>query len=83
MDTSTIVYVVVLDPQGSMGGFEWFMDEDGPEAWIERHKMRDLTLGTVRVKINGGAGMTNDEITDEIDARLGELERNLGYAPKA
>jgi hypothetical protein len=79
MDTSSIVYVVVLDPQGSMGGFEWFMDGDCPEAWIEKHQMRDLTLGVARVKIDGGATMTNDEITDEIDARLPELERDLGY----
>jgi hypothetical protein len=60
-------------------GFEWFMDGDCPEAWIEKHQMRDLTLGVARVKIDGGATMTNDEITDEIDARLPELERDLGY----
>lgn len=73
-----IVYVVVFNPQGSMGGFNWFHKREDAKAFASQFE-EELVLGVTEFSI--GPNFTPDEITDEIDAQLPETEQRLGYDP--
>ena len=69
------VYVAVFNPQGSMGGFNWYRTEKEADDFANRY--RDLILGVTPLEVIDGS---REEITNEIDSRLFEIEDRLGYA---
>lgn len=74
-----IVHAVILNPQGSMGGFDWFYER----AQADAHALRvglDLVLGTIDLSMPDH--FTREQITDEIDSYLMEIEDRLGYNPE-
>lgn len=75
------VHVVILDPQGSMGGFDWFYEPRAATEHLNRLVSEGIAvLGIYEVEVI--ASTEPDEITLEIDAILTELERALGYDPE-
>ena len=73
-----IVHVVVLDPQGSAGGFDWFRDDRAAALCLARWKRERVpVLGVVPAHVH--EDLSDEEITRVIDSQLPALERGLGY----
>jgi hypothetical protein len=75
-ENSLTVYAVILDPQGSMGGFDWFDTDTKAQQHADRVG-RDLVLGIVPIRVD--KNLSSDEITNLIDSNLTDIEHGLGY----
>lgn len=80
MSEKTTVYAVILNPDDGIGGFDWYYaQEDAREraAELKATLGEHQVLGLIDVRVDVPAADSADpeqEITDEIDAMLGDLE---------